>query len=266
MWDSVGVSGMHGKGPTEGSRGGRARAERTWNMYFTVVTLDVSKLSGWLNAVAACRVERRAYDAVRDAGREVGGLGAMAAQAVCRGECPTKICGDQGTRGAHVEHVVHECDAGRVEAQRLVERHRALPSRKGGIRCGARCGRRGGNGVGRRRRKRHARGGPDSRLGATQGTRGAHPEHVAHVRDAGRVEAQWLVERLRLLPSRKEGMRCGARCAGRAALAARELGLGAAAGESGAHAEDPTGGLEGQSTPGPRPRAAGAPRTCCTCS
>eukprot|EP00964_Phaeocystis_antarctica_P056876 scaffold33589_cov74-Phaeocystis_antarctica.AAC.2 len=29
MWDSVGVSGMHGKGPTEGSRGARARAERT---------------------------------------------------------------------------------------------------------------------------------------------------------------------------------------------------------------------------------------------
>ena len=104
MWGSVGASGVHSKGPTEGSRGGRARAERTWNMYFTVVTLDVSKLSGWLNAVAACRVERRAYDAVRDAGREVGGLGAMAAQAVCRGECPTKGCGDQGTRGAHVEH------------------------------------------------------------------------------------------------------------------------------------------------------------------
>ena len=42
--------------------------------------------------------------------------------------------------------------------------------------------------------------------------RGAHPEHVAHVRDAGRVEAQRLVERLRGLPSRKEGARCGARC------------------------------------------------------
>eukprot|EP00964_Phaeocystis_antarctica_P026465 scaffold14907_cov60-Phaeocystis_antarctica.AAC.1 len=83
------------------AQGGRARAERTWNMYFTVVTLDVSKLSGWLNAVAACRVERRAYDAVRDAGREVGGLGAMAAQAACRGGRPTKGCGDQGTRGAH---------------------------------------------------------------------------------------------------------------------------------------------------------------------
>eukprot|EP00964_Phaeocystis_antarctica_P005231 scaffold2864_cov52-Phaeocystis_antarctica.AAC.2 len=42
--------------------------------------------------------------------------------------------------------------------------------------------------------------------------RGAHPEHVAHVRDAGRVEAQRLIERRRVLPSRKQGVRCGARC------------------------------------------------------
>ena len=42
--------------------GGRARAERTWNMRCMVVTLDVSKLSGWLNADASCRVERRACD------------------------------------------------------------------------------------------------------------------------------------------------------------------------------------------------------------
>ena len=38
----------------------RARAERTLNMAYMVVTLDVSKLSGWLNADACCRVERRA--------------------------------------------------------------------------------------------------------------------------------------------------------------------------------------------------------------
>ena len=40
--------------------GHRARAERTVNMAFMVVTLEVSKLSGWLNADATCRVERRA--------------------------------------------------------------------------------------------------------------------------------------------------------------------------------------------------------------
>ena len=50
--------------------GARARAERTWNMAFMVVTLDVSKLSGWLNADARCRVERRACDAGRGAARE----------------------------------------------------------------------------------------------------------------------------------------------------------------------------------------------------
>ena len=43
-----------------------------------------------------------------------------------------------GTRGAHVEHALHGCDAGRVKTQRLVERRRVLPSRKEGIQCGAR--------------------------------------------------------------------------------------------------------------------------------
>ena len=50
--------------------GGRARAERTWNIQAMFVTLDVSKLSGWLNALAPCRVERRACDAGRGAARE----------------------------------------------------------------------------------------------------------------------------------------------------------------------------------------------------
>ena len=34
-----------------------------------VVTLDVSKLSGWLNAAAFCRVGRRACDAERGVAR-----------------------------------------------------------------------------------------------------------------------------------------------------------------------------------------------------
>ena len=38
----------------------RAGAERTLNMLSMVVTLDVSQLSGWLNAAAACRVKREA--------------------------------------------------------------------------------------------------------------------------------------------------------------------------------------------------------------
>ena len=71
--------------------------------------------------------------------------------------------GGQGTRGAHVEHLDHCRDLGRVEAERLVERRRALPSRRAGGRCGKRCGP-GGVGAWGDGDARHARGGPDSRL------------------------------------------------------------------------------------------------------
>ena len=37
---------------------GRARAGRTENVYAMSVTLDVSRLSGWLNADAHCRVKK----------------------------------------------------------------------------------------------------------------------------------------------------------------------------------------------------------------
>ena len=47
------------KAPTVEAEG-RARAERTENIHHMSVTLDVSRLSGWLNADALCRVEREA--------------------------------------------------------------------------------------------------------------------------------------------------------------------------------------------------------------
>ena len=50
--------------------GARARAERTWNIRSMFVTLEVSKLSGWLNTDARCRVERQACDVGRGAARE----------------------------------------------------------------------------------------------------------------------------------------------------------------------------------------------------
>ena len=56
------------RGPDWGSRAGRTR-----KMLLIAVTLDVSKLSGWLNAVALCRFETRAYEAGQGAGREAGG-------------------------------------------------------------------------------------------------------------------------------------------------------------------------------------------------
>ena len=76
----------HAWGGRDSRLGARARAERTPNMYFMSVTLDVSRLSGWLNATALCRVERRAYDAGRRAGRESEGRGAVAVQAACTGK------------------------------------------------------------------------------------------------------------------------------------------------------------------------------------
>ena len=47
------------EGPNEDRRGDSC-AERTRNMLSMDVTLDVSKLSGWLNAAADCRVAKSA--------------------------------------------------------------------------------------------------------------------------------------------------------------------------------------------------------------
>ena len=77
---------------------------------------------------APCRVEGRAC-AMR--GERAGGGGDASG---VHGEGPTQGCGGQGTRGAHGEHAVHGRDLGRVEAERLVERRRALRGRKAGVR------------------------------------------------------------------------------------------------------------------------------------
>ena len=103
----------------------------------------------------------------------------------------------QGTRGAHVKHVLHVCDAGSVEAQRLVERPRVLPSQKGSVGRGVTCraGRREGLGGGSN--ASNVQGEPNyyEYEGCWQGTREAHVKHSPHVCDAGGVEAQRLVER-----------------------------------------------------------------------
>ena len=63
-----------GCGPTQGLGAKGTRGERTRNMLYMVVTLEVSKLSSWLKAVATCRVEGRACEAGgRGASREAGG-------------------------------------------------------------------------------------------------------------------------------------------------------------------------------------------------
>jgi len=108
-----GASGVQGRARVQ--IGSRARAERTRNMWYMVVTLDVSKLSGWLKADAFCRVETRAHDAseVR-AGRRPGGgrHSGDGATSSAQGEVRLKGVGHrQGTRGAHPEHLAHVRDA-----------------------------------------------------------------------------------------------------------------------------------------------------------
>ena len=138
------------------------------------------------------------------AGRREG-VGLRRHKRHAREKARLEAVGGQGTRGAHLEHVAHGRDLGGVKAQRLVERPRVLPSRREGhaMRGEVRAGRR--EGVRRWRRKRHARGKARLKAVGGQGTRGAHVEHGAHVRDLGGVKAQRLIERQRVLPSRREG-------------------------------------------------------------
>ena len=166
-----------------------------------------------------------------------------ATQAACTGRVRLKAVGGQGTRGAHSEHGVHARDLGRVEAERLVERVRVLPSRKVGMRCEKRYGPGGVMALGGGDASGMHGEGPTQGCGG-QGTRGAHVEHVAHVRDLGRVEAERLVERPRVLPSRKAGMRCRKRCGpgGVRALGGSDAG--------GMHGEGQTQGWGGQGTRG----------------
>eukprot|EP00964_Phaeocystis_antarctica_P058051 scaffold34414_cov60-Phaeocystis_antarctica.AAC.6 len=193
---------------------GRARAERTANMTSMSVTLDVSKLSGWLNADAACRVERRACGARCGAG---GGraweqrLGARARakrtwniQLMSVTLDVSKLSGWLKAAAFYrVEREACTRDAGRsVRAGRL------------DIGRGA-----GASGMCTGRARLKAGG---------QGMRGAHPEHAVHGRDLGRVEGQRLVERRRVLPSRKEGIYD----AGREVRAGRREGRGAAAAQA----------------------------------
>jgi len=102
LWCGGGTtSGMQGEKARLKAWGPRARAERTWNIWRMVVTLEVSKLSGWLKAYAPCRVEGRACDAgERGASREAGGPGVWWRhdKRHARGKGPTQGLGAKGTR------------------------------------------------------------------------------------------------------------------------------------------------------------------------
>eukprot|EP00964_Phaeocystis_antarctica_P117933 scaffold81772_cov49-Phaeocystis_antarctica.AAC.6 len=152
------------------------------------VTLEVSKLSGWLNADASCQESKGGHTLrgkVRDGRQEAADdRGASSVQ----GRARLQIGGPGTGRSA------------RVEAQRLVERRRGLP------RVERRAYAAGQGAEYRERREAADDGGTRSVQGRARlqiGGRprgGAHPEHVIHARDAGGVEAQRLVERRRPLP------------------------------------------------------------------
>ena len=100
------------------------------------VTLEVSKLSGWLNAHAPCRVSKgEGIRCTHDAGQ--GGRRAARKEDAARPRCKQREgrarlkIGGRARGSAHEEHPVHVCDAGGVEAQWLVQRVRALPRVEG---------------------------------------------------------------------------------------------------------------------------------------
>ena len=90
---------------------------RTQNMKLMVVTLDVSRLSGWLNADAPCRVEGVLHDVGQGAGKETGGAWGEGCARSLQGKARL---GAWHAR-AHRKHAEHACDAGGVETKRLVK-------------------------------------------------------------------------------------------------------------------------------------------------
>ena len=85
-----------------------------------IMTLDVSKLSGWLNATACCRVEMKRghtmWDEMR--ARRWEGVGRRRRKRGMHGDrARLKAVGAmQGRCGAHVKHAGHVRGAGGVDA------------------------------------------------------------------------------------------------------------------------------------------------------
>jgi hypothetical protein len=171
------------------------------------VTLEVSKLSRWLKAAAACGIQ-----GASDRGKRVAhgdGTEGRASQQRTRCVCacgPAWEWGQKAQAAAHNEHVAHARDAGGIEAQRLVESSRSLPGSKGSSATHGNA----------RHAKMWHRGREESaahtrcvRVWLSSGVCGqkaqaeAHIKHVAHACDSGGIEAQRLVESSRNLPGPK---------------------------------------------------------------
>ena len=71
--------------------------ERTENMRFMSVTLEVSKLSGWLNADAACRESKGGHAVRSEVYQSAGGRQrTTAAHAACRRGSDSRFGADHG--------------------------------------------------------------------------------------------------------------------------------------------------------------------------
>ena len=104
--------------------------ERTLNVLQKFLTLEVSKLSGRLNADARCRGPNGGHTMRGEvqSTRWPEAAGDRGACAACRvGGSTAGLIGSRARGGVHSEHVTHVRDAGGVEAQWLVERRRVLP-------------------------------------------------------------------------------------------------------------------------------------------
>ena len=99
MWGGAGARSVHG-GPDSTLRARHARG-RTLNIQAISVTLDVSRLSGWLNAEAPCRVTRRHMEG--DApGEGRGGVGGGRGERSGHGGS-----WGQGARGGHTMNMAY---------------------------------------------------------------------------------------------------------------------------------------------------------------
>ena len=142
-----------------GSGGRRRMRERTANILLMSVTLEVSKLSGWLKAFAFCRVQRGHPTQGNACGTEVDvwhrGKGESAALVWRACVWPSSECvgAEKAQAEAHREHPAHVCDAGGVPTRHNVgiegchvkkepfhvDDGRDVPVGDGAVRVSSRC-------------------------------------------------------------------------------------------------------------------------------
>ena len=96
---------------------GKASAKRTANIHPMFETLDVSKLSGWLNAGAPCQVKEGSIG--RRGDMRAGGREGVGRRQRCKQRAGRhRLWGVRvGRCGAHQKHGPHVGDAGRVPAR-----------------------------------------------------------------------------------------------------------------------------------------------------